>query len=242
MRAVLTDVTFALLFACLLLPELEAKESFNERDLKPCELTEVSQKLLRLWWEGKIKAEDADLACTAEAYGGMAGGIAGGIAGGSFGGPAGRQVAKKIAETVFPDYAKVGAAATWTGEIVEYAFGALLGTGLGEEAGRTAVKIALNIGGLFAESPRGTLAQCYTLLELDSSASDEEVRRAFHRLSLLHHPDKGGDEKRFASRRLQEHNLSQPRQEREGALTRHDCITGNRELVEVCSASLRSWS
>jgi len=37
----------------------------------------------------------------------------------------------------------------------------------------------------------------YTILEVDKSASEKEIKTAFRALAHKHHPDKGGDEKKF---------------------------------------------
>jgi translocation protein SEC63 len=37
----------------------------------------------------------------------------------------------------------------------------------------------------------------YAILELDRGATSAEVRKQYRRLSLEHHPDKGGDEQTF---------------------------------------------
>ena len=37
----------------------------------------------------------------------------------------------------------------------------------------------------------------YTILGLDRGASQEEIKKAFHKLAHKYHPDKGGDEKKF---------------------------------------------
>jgi len=39
--------------------------------------------------------------------------------------------------------------------------------------------------------------QALDLLELDSSATDKEVKRAWRRLAMKHHPDRGGDEEQI---------------------------------------------
>jgi DnaJ-class molecular chaperone len=37
----------------------------------------------------------------------------------------------------------------------------------------------------------------YTILEVEKTASEKEIKTAFRKLAHVHHPDKGGDEKRF---------------------------------------------
>ena len=39
--------------------------------------------------------------------------------------------------------------------------------------------------------------QALDMLELDSSATDKEVKRAWRRLAMKHHPDRGGDEEQI---------------------------------------------
>lgn len=39
--------------------------------------------------------------------------------------------------------------------------------------------------------------QCYDTLGLNIQASDEEVKKAYRKLALVHHPDRGGDEAQF---------------------------------------------
>ena len=41
------------------------------------------------------------------------------------------------------------------------------------------------------------MADYYEILGITKSASQEEVKKAFHKLAHKHHPDKGGDEKKF---------------------------------------------
>ena len=38
----------------------------------------------------------------------------------------------------------------------------------------------------------------YEILEIAKTASDEDIKRAYRKLALKHHPDKGGDAKMFS--------------------------------------------
>lgn len=39
--------------------------------------------------------------------------------------------------------------------------------------------------------------RCYDTLGLNTQATDDEVKKAYRKLAMIHHPDKGGDEKKF---------------------------------------------
>lgn len=39
--------------------------------------------------------------------------------------------------------------------------------------------------------------RCYDILGVNTQATDDEVKKAYRKLAMLHHPDKGGDEKKF---------------------------------------------
>ncbi|KAL1507252.1 hypothetical protein AB1Y20_008101 [Prymnesium parvum] len=62
-------------------------------------------------------------------------------------------------------------------------------------------RAALKIAALFALSAliytMDELGDLYEILEIDEAASDREIKSAYRRLSLLHHPDKGGSSELF---------------------------------------------
>ena len=37
----------------------------------------------------------------------------------------------------------------------------------------------------------------YDLLAVDTNATADQIKKAYRKMALLHHPDKGGDEARF---------------------------------------------
>jgi len=37
----------------------------------------------------------------------------------------------------------------------------------------------------------------YNILGIDKSASTEDIKKAYRKLAMTHHPDKGGDEAKF---------------------------------------------
>jgi len=37
----------------------------------------------------------------------------------------------------------------------------------------------------------------YEILGIEENSPKEEIKKAYRRLALLHHPDKGGDENKF---------------------------------------------
>jgi DnaJ like chaperone protein len=65
------------------------------------------------------------------------------------------------------------------------------------------VESMLNLGG-------NSLEQAYKVLEVESTATNEEVKAAYRRLALKHHPDKvamlGEDIKRAAEEKFQSIN------------------------------------
>ena len=70
------------------------------------------------------------------------------------------------------------------------------------------VESMLNLGG-------DSLADAYKVLEIDPSATDEEVRAAYRRLALKHHPDRvatlGEDIRKAAEEKFQHINNAKER-------------------------------
>lgn len=60
-----------------------------------------------------------------------------------------------------------------------------------------------------------SLADAYKVLEIEPSATDEEVRKAFRKLALKHHPDRvatlGEDVRRAAEEKFQQINNAKER-------------------------------
>lgn len=60
-----------------------------------------------------------------------------------------------------------------------------------------------------------SLADAYKVLEIEPSATDEEVRKAFRQLALKHHPDRvatlGEDVRRAAEEKFQQINNAKER-------------------------------
>ena len=59
------------------------------------------------------------------------------------------------------------------------------------------------------------MADAYKVLEIEPSATDEEVRKAFRKLALKHHPDRvatlGEDVRRAAEEKFQQINNAKER-------------------------------
>ena len=70
-------------------------------------------------------------------------------------------------------------------------------------------------GGFYAQLERRILADAYKVLEIEPSATDEEVRKAFRKLALKHHPDRvatlGEDVRRAAEEKFQQINNAKER-------------------------------
>jgi len=55
----------------------------------------------------------------------------------------------------------------------------------------------------------------YKILGVSSDASDNEIKKAFHKLALVNHPDKGGDKEKFQKINVAYETLSDPDKRRE---------------------------
>jgi len=69
------------------------------------------------------------------------------------------------------------------------------------------------------ESAKSILAvkgKPYAVLDLEHGASSADIRRAYHRLALLHHPDKGGDPDVFKAVTTAYKSLSEAKDETDG--------------------------
>ena len=53
------------------------------------------------------------------------------------------------------------------------------------------------MGGMGGPSKDVDTTKLYETLEVDKGADQKEIKKAYRRLSRVHHPDKGGDEHKF---------------------------------------------
>ena len=55
----------------------------------------------------------------------------------------------------------------------------------------------------------------YKILEIERNATDEDIKKSFRKLSLIHHPDKGGNEDKFKEINEAYMTLSNPQKRQE---------------------------
>ena len=55
------------------------------------------------------------------------------------------------------------------------------------------------MGGGFGGGQRGEVdnSKLYEILGVEKTASEAEIRKAFKKLAIKHHPDRGGDQEKF---------------------------------------------
>lgn len=54
------------------------------------------------------------------------------------------------------------------------------------------------------------MTNCYEILGVENGASDDEIKKAYRKLSLIHHPDRGGDTNKFQEINSAYETLSDP--------------------------------
>merc|ERR1719243_139205 len=66
----------------------------------------------------------------------------------------------------------------------------------------------------------------YTLLEVDKNANEAEIKKAFRKLAIKHHPDKGGDPETFKEITRAHEVLSDPEKRRMYDQGGEDAVSG----------------
>ena len=65
---------------------------------------------------------------------------------------------------------------------------------------RSLRRALVHVSHYFAETPEWVhrdTPPCFKALGLNASATEDQIKRAYHRLAEIHHPDRGGDPGRF---------------------------------------------
>ncbi len=137
---------------------------------------------------------------------------------------------KRCVKNIIDDIASI------TGTVAGSQLGASIGTSLNPGVGTILSAI---IGGLvggvsvgmisdyltrwiFDLPPTIALENAYNFLGVSSSCTNEEVNKAYHRLALKYHPDRGGSEEQFLQLTVNVAIIKQSREEKQQGITQKE--------------------